>query len=59
MTKQAIITLRCSEDLKAQFEHAVRMEILEALQQGNDISHISSSEILRAFMKAYIGGFNK
>lgn len=56
MSKDTTITIRISQELKEQFELSVKNELIRAVRNDEDFSHITTSEILRSFIKAYTGG---
>lgn len=56
MSKDTTITIRLNAELKEKFERAVREELIRAVQDNKDFDHITTSEILRSFIKVYSGG---
>ena len=56
MSKDTTITIRLNQELKEQFERAVKDELIRAVRNDEDFDHITTSEILRSFIKAYTGG---
>lgn len=53
MNKDTSITIRLSETLKEDFTRAVRKELLKALTEGDESVHITTSEVIRSFIKIY------
>jgi len=56
MNKDTSITIRLKNELKEQFENAVKAQFVKAVQNNEDYEHITTSEVLRSFIKAYCGG---
>jgi ribosome maturation protein Sdo1 len=56
MSKGTTITIRLNQELKEQFELAVKDELVRAVRNDEEFNHITTSEILRSFIKAYTGG---
>jgi len=56
MNKDTSITIRLKNELKEEFENAVRDAFKQAVQNNEDYEHITTSEVLRSFIKAYCGG---
>jgi len=56
MSKDTTITIRLNQELKEQFELAVKDELVRAVRNDEEFNHITTSEILRSFIKAYTGG---
>jgi len=56
MIKDAIVQVRVSQTLKEEFERVVKAQLREAVVNDEEYEHISTAEILRSFIKAYVGG---
>ena len=56
MSKDTTITIRLNQELKEQFERAVKDELIRAVRNDQEFDHITNSEILRSFIKAYCRG---
>lgn len=53
MNKDTSITIRLSESLKEDFTRAVQKELLKALTEDKPSEHITTSEVIRSFIKIY------
>lgn len=56
MSQNTSITIRLTPSLKEKFESAVKRDFKEAVLRGEEYTHISCSEVIRAFIRAYTRG---